>query len=301
MKALASFIMQGGRQATVVVAVLAILSLLVPPVVIVSVAALCLVTLRNGAAEGIRVIIGASVATALMGYVLLGTPMISLTYLFVMWLPAFLVSLVLRETGKFNVALECLVLLGIVAVIGIYLMVDNPSQQWAVGIQDVIGKISQQQDLLVTQEELRIGIDFWSQYITGIVIAGSLASLVMSLLLARWWQGMLYNPGGFSEEFSGIRLLPRDGIVFVALMLSAVLLNNSLGELLWNMDIPVLLLFLMVGMSVVQGIVKKKRKGRFFLIVFYVAVYFVPHLMLPIVLIGLSDVWMDWRQRFNKT
>lgn len=301
MKALASFIMQGGRQATVVVAVLAILSLLVPPVVIVSVAALCLVTLRNGAAEGIRVIIGASVATALMGYVLLGTPMISLTYLFVMWLPAFLVSLVLRETGKFNVALECLVLLGIVAVIGIYLMVDNPSQQWAVGIQDVIGKISQQQDLLVTQEELRIGIDFWSQYITGIVIAGSLASLVMSLLLARWWQGMLYNPGGFSEEFSGIRLLPRDGIVFVALMLSAVLLNNSLGELLWNMDIPVLLLFLMVGMSVVQGIVKKKRKGRFFLIVFYVAVFFVPHLMLPIVLIGLSDVWMDWRQRFNKT
>ncbi|PCH86118.1 MAG: hypothetical protein COB89_00270 [Piscirickettsiaceae bacterium] len=301
MKALASFIMQGGRQATIVVASLAILSLLVPPVVIVSVAALCLITLRSGAAEGIRVIIGASVATALMGYVLLGTPMVSLTYLFVMWLPAFLVSLVLRETGKFNVALECLVLLGMVAVIGIYLMVDNPSQQWAVGIQDVVGRISQQQDLPVTQEEVRIGIEFWSQYITGIVIAGSLASLVMSLLLARWWQGLLYNPGGFSEEFSEIRLLPRDGMVFVALMLAAVSLNNAMGELLWNIDIPVLLLFLMVGMSVVQSVVKKKSKGRFFLIVFYVAVFFVPHLMLPIVLIGLSDVWMDWRQRFNKT
>ena len=169
MKALATFIMQGGRQATVVVAVLAVLSLLFPPLVIFSVAALCLVALRNGAAEAARVIIGATVATALMGLVLLGTPVISLTYLFVLWMPAYLVSLVLRETGQFSKALEVLVLLGMIAVLGVYMMVDNPSEQWALGIQSAIGKISQQQELPVTQEELNAGIEFWSHYITGIV------------------------------------------------------------------------------------------------------------------------------------
>jgi hypothetical protein len=297
MKALATFIMQGGRQATVVVAVLAVLSLLFPPLVIFSVAALCLVALRNGAAEAARVIIGATVATALMGLVLLGTPVISLTYLFVLWMPAYLVSLVLRETGQFSKALEVLVLLGMIAVLGVYMMVDNPSEQWALGIQSAIGKISQQQELPVTQEELNAGIEFWSHYITGIVVAGSLATLVVSLILARWWQGLLYNPGGFSEEFAGIRLLPRDAVVFVTLMFAASILSNDLAEVLWNVDIPVLLLFLMVGMSVVQGIVKKKSKGRAILIVFYLAVFFVPHLIFPIVLIGLSDVWMDWRQR----
>lgn len=299
MKALATFIMQGGRQATVVVATLAILSLLMPPIIIISVAALCLVTLRRGAAEGARVMVGSTVATALIGYVLLGSPVVSLTYLCIMWLPAFLVALVFRETGKFNKALECLVLLGMLAVLGIYLMVDSPSQQWVMGIEGAIKTISQQQDLLLTEGELRLGIEFWSHYMTGIVVAGSLASLVMSLLLARWWQGLLYNPGGFSEEFAKIRLVPRDAIVFIVLIVAAVSLNNELSELLWNLDIPMLLLFLMVGMSVVQGIVKKKSKGQFFLFAFYVAVFFIPHLMLPIVLIGLSDVWLDWRQRFN--
>ncbi|HIG79361.1 MAG TPA: DUF2232 domain-containing protein, partial [Cycloclasticus sp.] len=104
MKALASFIMLGGRQATIVVATMAILSMLMPPLVIVSVAAVCLVTLRNGLAEGLRVLIGSTVATALMGYMLVGTSLVSFSYLLIMWLPAFLVSLVLRETGQLSKA-----------------------------------------------------------------------------------------------------------------------------------------------------------------------------------------------------
>ena len=60
MKAIATFIMQGGRQATIVVATMAILSLLMPPLLIVSVAAVCLVTLRNGSVEGLKVLVGST-------------------------------------------------------------------------------------------------------------------------------------------------------------------------------------------------------------------------------------------------
>lgn len=298
MKALASFIMLGGRQATIVVATMAILSMLMPPLVIVSVAAVCLVTLRNGLAEGLRVLIGSTVATALMGYMLVGTSLVSFSYLLIMWLPAFLVSLVLRETGQLSKALEFLVILGMLAIVGVYATIDNPAELWAAGLQDVMQSLGEQENLPVTQAELQEGLAFWSQYITGVVITGTLISLLMSLLLGRWWQGLLYNAGGFDNEFRHISLLPRDGMVFVILTAFAALLGGQFSELLWNMDIQVLLLFFMVGVSVVHVVIKNKGGSKFLLFGFYSAVFFVPHLILPLVLIGLSDVWMNWRQRF---
>ena len=301
MKAIATFIMQGGRQATIVVATMAILSLLMPPLLIVSVAAVCLVTLRNGAIEGLKVLVGSTVATALMSFMLLGTSLVSFTYLFVMWLPAFLVSMVLRETGQLNKALEFLVVLGMLAVAGVYLTLDSPAQFWLTGIQEVLKSLAEQQELPVTQTELEDGLVFWSQYITGVVVAGTLVSLLMSLMLGRWWQGLLYNAGGFDEEFSHFRLLPRDGIVFVVLMALGMLLDGSFAELVWNLDIQVLLLFFIVGISVVHVVIKNRGGSRYLLAFFYIAVFFVPHLVIPLVLIGLSDVWMDWRYRLVKT
>tara|TARA_R110002074_G_scaffold402348_1_gene608416 strand:- start:56760 stop:57668 length:909 start_codon:yes stop_codon:yes gene_type:complete len=298
MKAVASFIMQGGRQATVVVAALAILSLLMPPLVIISTAAVCLVTLREGFADGARLLIGATVATALIGYMLLGTPLVSISYLCIMWLPAFLVSLVLRETGQLNKALECLVLLGMIAVTAVYLSLSNPAELWVAGIQDVIKSLNEQGDLALTQDQLQEALEFWSHYITGMVVAGTLISLLMSLLLGRWWQGVLFNPDGFEEEFRNFRLLPRDALVFVVFIGLAFLFDGQLAELVWNLDMQVLLLFFIAGISVVHVIVKNRGGGRYFLFAFYIAVFFVPHLMLPIILIGLSDVWMNWRLRF---
>lgn len=298
MRAIASFIMQGGRQAVIVVATSAILSMLMPPFVVLSAAAVSLVTLREGVANGIRVIVGATVATALMGYVVLGTPLVSLSYLCIMWLPVYLVSLVLRETRRLNLALECLVVLGMIAVLGFYLMIDNPAQLWAEGIQEVVESLGDQPDLLVTQSELKEGLAFWSKYVTGIVVAGTLISLLMSLLLGRWWQGLLFNPGGFDEEFRHVRLLPRDAVVFIALFASASLLDAQLAELLWNLDIQILLLFFIVGVSVVHVVLKNKGGSRFLIFGFYMAVFFVPHLIFPLVLIGLSDAWMNWRHRF---
>jgi len=291
--------MQGGRQATIVVATFAMLSLLMPPLIVLSTAALCLVTLRNGGAEGVKVVIGSTVATSLLGYISLGTPFLSFSYLFIMWLPALVISLVLRETRQLNKALEVLVGLGMLAVIGIYAFVDSPAQQWVTQIQVVVDTISQQESLSVSKTELQTLLEFWSHYITGLVIAGSLTSLMVSLLLGRWWQGLLYNPGGFGEEFSQFRLLQRDAVIFIVLMVVAYLMSDEYAEMIWNLDIQVLLLFLVAGTSVVQAILKAKGKGRFWLLSFYVVLFFVPHLILPLVLIGLSDVWMNWRQRFR--
>ncbi|NNC54346.1 MAG: hypothetical protein HKO07_01350, partial [Pseudomonadales bacterium] len=45
----------------------------------------------------------------------------------------------------------------------------------------------------------------------GVQVVGMIAimqsiTVAFSLLVARWWQAMLYNPGGFREEFHALRL-----------------------------------------------------------------------------------------------
>ncbi|MDX2424847.1 MAG: DUF2232 domain-containing protein, partial [Cycloclasticus sp.] len=89
-----------------------------------------------------------------------------------------------------------------------------------------------------------------------------------------------------------------DALVFVVFIGLAFLFDGQLAELVWNLDMQVLLLFFIAGISVVHVIVKNRGAGRYLLFAFYIAVFFVPHLMLPIILIGLSDVWMNWRLRF---
>lgn len=274
MKAMASFIMQGGRQATIIVATMAILSLIVPPVVIISTAAVCLVTLRCGLAEGLRVIVGSTVATALLAYLVMSTPMVAVSYLCVLWLPALLAACVLRQSRQLAKAIEALVGLGMLAVISIYLFVDNPAQQWMEAMTGVLNIVAQQQKLPVSQAELEQAIVFWSQYVTGLVVAGTVVSLTLSLFLARWWQGELYNPGGFYDEFKRLSLLKRDGVIFLVLLAIAVLMSGQLAEIAWNLNVQILMLFLMIGTSVVHVVVKSRTNNKYLLFGIYVVFFF---------------------------
>ena len=118
---LAAYIMRGRMQAMMVASSLAVLSLLLPPVSIVSSASVALVTLRRGANEGLYVLICACLSAAVLGFFLFGSFQFALLYGLVLWLPIWLISIVLREGKHLSVAIEIAVLLGILGVIGFYL------------------------------------------------------------------------------------------------------------------------------------------------------------------------------------
>ena len=97
MNFLAAYIMRGRLQAMMVASSLALLSLMMPPVSIVSSASVALVTLRLGASEGLYVLLCSSVAAGVLGLVLLGNYQFALAYAAVLWFPVWLISIVLRE------------------------------------------------------------------------------------------------------------------------------------------------------------------------------------------------------------
>ena len=51
-------------------------------------------------------------------------------------------------------------------------------------------------------------IEGLSRWMTGAFAASLYVQFLLALLLGRWWQAVLYNPGGFGAEFRGLRLSP---------------------------------------------------------------------------------------------
>jgi uncharacterized protein YybS (DUF2232 family) len=138
----------------------------------------------------------------------------------------------------------------------------------------------------------------FSRYATGAIAAGSVLTVLISLLLARWWQANLYNPGGFRAEFQQLRLPTSAAYVFLVLLVAVTASSGGVHEFAVNLLMPALMVYMLAGFSVIHAICTHTRAGRFWLAGIYVGLMFIAPLILVIALVGLSDSWFNWRQRF---
>ncbi|MGZ8189233.1 MAG: hypothetical protein ACXWTN_10775, partial [Methylosarcina sp.] len=109
----------------IVASTFALLSLKFPPISVLSSAAVALVTLRRGASEGFYVLISSGIAAGLLGFFVIGNYQFALLYGMVLWLPVWLISIVLREGRHLSLAVEIAILIGVVGVVGYYLFNDE--------------------------------------------------------------------------------------------------------------------------------------------------------------------------------
>ncbi|MGR8980267.1 MAG: hypothetical protein ACU84H_09275 [Gammaproteobacteria bacterium] len=282
--------MKGRIQAMIVASTLALLSLKIPPISILSSATVALVTLRRGGSEGIYVLISSSVAAGVLGYAFIGNYQVGLLYGLVLWLPVWVISIVLREGRQLTLAVEIAVLVGIFGVIGFYLYVDDPSAIWQSILQQMVPDN-------VSVEDVQQRVDVLSHYMTGIVAAGTVFGLLFGLLLGRWWQAVLYNPGGFREEFLSLNTSPKLALVSIAVVVLAILGPVSLSEIAWNVTILLFVLYLFIGTAVLHTVFAVMKQGRYLVPMFYITLLLLPHALLPVALIGLSDAWLNIRKK----
>lgn len=271
---------------------LALLSLIIPPFSIISSAAVSLVTLRRGAGDGLAVLACATAAAGLLGYLLIGNYWFALLYVTILWLPVWLISIVLREGRQLALALEISVSLGIVGVLGFYLYADHPADIW----QRVLAQMIPQGAPLANVPQTLAKM---ARYMTGAVAAGSVFSLLLGLFLARWWQALLYNPGGFRQEFLLLRTSPRLALASIAIIALGLASSGLVSEIAWNCVILVMILYIFIGTAIVHTILTRLKLGRYWAPLFYVALFLVPHVMGPVALIGLTDPWLDFRSKLK--
>lgn len=280
-----------------VVSSFAILSMIFPPLSLLSSAGIALVVLRNGFAEGMVVVGGATVAVALLGLLLFGNLAVAIGYGLVLWIPISLVALLLRESTQLSVTVELSVLIAICLVGSIYFFLSDPALLWNERLQTAVTLLLQKDMAEVDQGKIIQGIEKMSHIMSGLMITAALASLMLGLLLARWWQSILYNPGGFRVEFLALKSRTILAYASLMLVLIATLLNGKIAETVWNIIIIALVLYLMVGISVSHKILSAMNRNTMFLTIFYLVMFFIPHALLPIILVGFTDTWFNWRDK----
>jgi hypothetical protein len=289
---LAAYIMRGRLQAMIVASSLALLSLIIPPVSIVSSASVALVTLRRGAFEGLYVLVCSSAAASLLGLFLLGSYQFALLYSMMLWLPVWLISIILREGRHLSLAVEFAVLLGMLGVVGFYLYEAEPAVMW----KEVL---SQMVPPNAPVDEIQRTLDVLSHYMTGVVAAGTVFGLLFGLFLGRWWQSVLYNPGGFKQEFLSLNTKPRLAIGSVAVVVVAWASSGVLSEVAWNMTILLFVLYTCIGTAVMHAVFASMKLGRYMVPMFYLTLFLIPHAMLPVALVGLIDAWLNLRNKIS--
>ena len=236
MNFLATYIMRGRVQAMIVASSLALVSLMMPPVSVLSSATVALVTLRLGAFEGLIILGCSTLAASILGFFATGNFQFAFLYVLVLWLPVWLISIILREGRHLSLAVEIATLLGVLGVIVFYLFSSEPAGMWSAVLAQMIPA-----DAPVA--EIQDKIEILVHYMTGIVAAGSVLGLLFGLFLGRWWQANLFNPGGFKQEYLLMSTKTWLSIASVAIVGVALVTSGEVSEIAWNI---IILLFIII-------------------------------------------------------
>lgn len=284
MRALAEFIMRGRTQAILVVAGGALL----PMLFWLSAAAGSLVLLRRGLSDALGILVWALLPA--IGWWWFGEPRTLLVVV-----GALALALVLRTTVSWVKVLLASVLVGVVFGLVLGSLFAEPIQAVAAELHKLMPQFmgSGWEQLSADEQAQVLGL-------VVPVLTGLMASLlqivtVLCLVLGRYWQASLYNPGGFGEEFRALRL----PLWMAALLVAGMLLGPSLGLPMLAPLCSVPLVF--AGVALVHGLVAAKRLARFWLVGLYVTLVLFMQLVYPLLMVlAIVDSLFDFRGRATR-
>jgi hypothetical protein len=279
MRGLAEYVMSGRRQAATV----AVLFGLLPMLNLLSAAVVALVTLRKGPREGFLVMMWALLPAGL--HWLEGDPASV-----IMVVGVFLLAQLLRRTQSWQQVLL------LTTVLGVLLQLSLPLQQ------EYLASIRTR---LVTVLESGGGLQSTAEGMTLAEAADQIMALwmdvygvshafvfIVCLMIGRYWQALLYNPGGFQQEFHELRIDRRVMAVLLLLVLAGLAGLQPLAS--WIMLFC--LVPSLVGLAVVHKVVAMRKLNTAWLFLAYLLA-----LATPLVLVlGFADSWLDIRKRMAK-
>lgn len=283
MRALAEFVMRGRWQAVTVAAGAG----LVPLLGWIGAAVLALVTLRRGIADGVSVALPALLGLGVLYWLLMGTPAPALQMAIELWAPVLLLALWLRRTVSLAVPLQILGVLGALAVVSLHLMQGDMHAYWREVMASVLGGVPQDDATWQMFDENML------PRMTGFWAVGLMGASLFALLLGRWWQALLYNPGGFQAEFHGLDVGREAGIL--ALILVAAGMFTGVGVLA-DLALVASALFAVQAMAVAHAFVKARGMSVVWLVTAYLLM---PLVFQLVALIGIADALFKWRRRLD--
>lgn len=286
MKGLAEFAMRGRSQALLVV-LIAASSLMFSWI---GAAVLALVILRKGVESGAWLLLWALLpaGTLLMFFGDSG-PLMNL-------IGTAILAVVLRTTVSLPVTLVASAAIGVVTGLAMVTFGADALSQMEVLLTEFLGNLEQQ---LSSGEKDAVAVVLHKP--SALQIAGMLGLInamgsSLCLLLARWWQAVLYNPGGFGQEFKALLIPPA---MTLSLMVFAIgLFSSGMDYRTWAGIFVVPLTF--AGLALVHARAALRGQGSGWLTGFYLMWLFFDPVKLIVVFVAIADSWMNFRQRWSR-
>ncbi|HFD11897.1 MAG TPA: DUF2232 domain-containing protein [Crenotrichaceae bacterium] len=303
MRAFANYILRGRWSATLVVVTAAILSLVLPLLSSISSAAVALVTLRHGAREGGLIVLFSTAVLLAVAAVMQqdGTgAFVTAGVLFaVLWLPVWLLSIVLRWSVSLPIALSFAGVIGLVAVTAMHVAMGDVYAWWRDVLDAGLGPILEQSGVPFKPGQIEETFDILARSITGVIGSALVISMMIALFIGRWWQSLLFNEGGFQREFHALRLDKRIAYGALVLMGIALFADSGAGSIVQDLIVVVMTLFMIHGLGLLHGIVAAKGISGGWLVAVYILMVILPQLAFLLAIAGLLDSQFDFRSKIK--
>jgi len=298
MQGFATFILRGRLQALLVTMAAAVLSMILPPFSHISGGAVALVTLRNGALEGALVIFAAAGLLLILGLLSSMDATFVLSLLAGVWLPVLLSATVLRRLRSLSLALTVSALLVLLAMLVFYLTVGDVKSWWYSFLQPRFEPLWDLTPVPLSAAEKDQWVRSIADMTTGLMAAMLVYTVTINLCLGRWWQALLFNPGGFRQEFHHLRLDWRLAVAAVPVAVLGSLAGGSVQGFAQDAMLLIMALFSLNGLALVHAVVKAKGLHWGILAAMYIlVVILLPQMAMILAALGLSDSWLDFRRR----
>lgn len=132
--------------------------------------------------------------------------------------------------------------------------------------------------------------------IAGLLGLMNALSCALCLLLARWWQAALYNPGGFREEFHGLRFDTGSSAVLALLVVGISSLGLEYRPWAAMFALPLSL----AGLGLIHARAAHRKQGVTYITLLYLLWVTLDAVKLIVIGLAVADSWIDFRRRWRE-
>jgi len=283
---IAKFIMTNRWRAIGLAALFALLGVYFVPVSIISAAVIGLVTLRRGGRDGVLVALSAGLITWLVFLMLPPKPGFPFPLALALWIPLWVGALVLRYSrsqGRMVMSVGGWLMLYVLAV---HLVTGDVVAFWKGWLELAVTNVKGATVYGFEEEGTLRLINSLVALLYGI-------GVITALLLARWWQSILYHPGGFAAEFRRLRM-PR---WLAAVAVGIVWLAGTWSKILMvDLMVVAMTMYLFQGLAVIHFLVARFKGSWVWLVPVYGLLLMLPQFSLvAVAFFGVVDSLADFR------
>ena len=287
--------MRGPIPAALLAAAFAYAGLMFAPSLIPSAAIVALVVLRHGLVEGLKISVLGAAAVAAMALLTFGKVGLAAMVSLAPWGPVAAAAWTLGATGSQGRALALLAIFVGAFAATVRQSVPDVDAFWRERLEALGESIKSQGGQFLTKDEIAT----FASLVHPATVGTVMLCLVGSLMLARWWQSVLFRPGAFGEEFRVLRLpfwvLPAGAVAALAAWQAGSGSDGS--SFLGDVGLVMVLLFAVQGLAIAHERVQGLGGRRGWLVGLYIVLGLVPHVAITaLAATGVADFAADFRR-----